>query len=69
MLTDLCRRANATNAESLAHQLMVIYDGILINALQLGEHAPLDEAMEAARILVETQTEKPQSHITSALVR
>jgi len=69
MLTDLCRRANAHNAENLAQQLMVIYDGILINALQLGEQSPLEEAMEAARILVEAQTEKPQTHITSALVR
>lgn len=54
MLGELTRRANAKNPDKLARQLVLLYDGALINGMQLRDEAPLDEAIAAASTLVES---------------
>jgi len=53
--TDLCRRAKAADPAGLARQLLIIYDGAIMSALQLGEEAPLQEAVDAAISLIDLQ--------------
>jgi AcrR family transcriptional regulator len=55
---DLARRAGAGDPESLGKQLLIIYDGILINAMQFGENAALDEALAAAVALIDMHIPK-----------
>jgi len=54
-ITDLCTRAKAKDPAQLARQLLVIYDGVMMSALQLREEAPLSEAVDAAKVLIDLQ--------------
>jgi AcrR family transcriptional regulator len=54
-LVDLCTRAKAKDPALLARQLLVVYDGVMMSALQLREEAPLAEAVEAAKTLIDLQ--------------
>jgi len=53
--TDLCRSARAKDPAGLARQLLIIYDGAIMSALQLGAEAPLVEAVDAATALIDLQ--------------
>jgi AcrR family transcriptional regulator len=54
-LIDLCRRAKAKDPVTLARQLMIIYDGIIMAALQFRVEAPLSEGLDAVKALIDIQ--------------
>jgi AcrR family transcriptional regulator len=58
-LIDLCRRAKAKDPAVLGRQLLIVYDGMIMAALQLREDAPLAEAVDAAKALIDIQIPAP----------